>query len=336
LVNFKGWKITPIEQNLIQLKIVEMNDQNSFSNATIILKKDDMTASENRDLLNCNACLLGIKGEVLGQFYDLPTGVITFGRNPENTFSLNIEGVSRKHFMIEIISTNNNESVAQVRDLGSSNGTRVNGQKISSKVLAKSDVIEIGKIQFRFLPKGDPERLSLDKMYMAANIDKLTECFNKAYFQEHLESEIGKSKNNGSPLTLLVLDLDKFKVLNDTYGHLAGDYVLKELARVIRLQGIREGDVFARYGGEEFVILLPKTALKQGFEIAERIRKIIEVHSYMFEDKKLPVTTSIGVADYREGVITGDDLFKRADKALYISKEKGRNQVNFFRASDIV
>lgn len=310
-----------------------MSNQNSFSNATIILKKDDMTATENKDILNCNACLLGIKGEVLGQFYDLPAGVNTFGRNPENTFSLDIEGISRKHFMIEIIDASN-ESIAQVRDLDSSNGTRVNGHKITSKVLQKSDVIEVGKIQFRFLPKGDPERLSLDKMYMAANMDKLTESFNKAYFQEHLETEIIKSKNIGTPLTLLVLDLDKFKVLNDTYGHLAGDYVLKEVARIIRLQGIREGDIFARYGGEEFVILLPKTALKQGFEIAERIRKIVEMHTYNFEDKKLQVTTSVGVADYREGVNTGDDLFKRADKALYISKEKGRNQANFFRSTD--
>ena len=120
-------------------------------------------------------------------------------------------------------------------------------------------------------------------------------------------------------------------MLNDTYGHLAGDYVLKEVARIIRLQGIREGDVFARYGGEEFVILLRKTALKQGFEIAERIRKIVEMHSYIFEQKKLVVTTSVGVADYREGVTTADELFKRADKALYISKERGRNQANFFR-----
>ncbi len=307
-----------------------MSDQNSFSNSTVILKKDDITTTENREILNCNACLLGIKGEVIGQFYDLPVGVNTFGRNPENTFSLNIEGISRKHFMIEIIDTPN-ESIAQVRDLGSSNGTRVNGQKITSKVLQKSDVIEIGKIQFRFLPKGDSERLSLDKMYMAANMDKLTGCYNKAYFQEHLETEIVKCKATGSPLTLLVLDLDKFKVLNDTHGHLAGDFVLKELSRIVRLQGVREGDIFARYGGEEFVVLLPKTALKQGFEIAERIRKIVEVNTYNFDNKNLPVTTSIGVADYREGVNNGDDLFKRADKALYISKEKGRNQVNFFR-----
>jgi two-component system cell cycle response regulator len=307
-----------------------MSEQSSFTNATTIIKREDMTKTENKEYLNCNACLLGVKGDVLGQFYDLPQGIHTFGRNPENTFSLNIDGISRKHFQIEI-KDSPNEFQAEIKDMGSSNGTHVNKQKISSKNLNKGDLIDVGTLQFKFLPKGDPERLSLDKMYMAANIDKLTECYNKAYFQAALDVEIKKCKNSGSPLTLLVLDLDKFKTLNDTYGHLTGDYVLKEVAAVTRHQGIREGDIFARYGGEEFVVLLPKTALKQGFEIAERIRKIVEVHKYTFDGKNIAVTTSIGVADYREGVVNGDELFKRADKALYTSKEKGRNQTNFFR-----
>lgn len=306
-----------------------MSNDQSFSNATTILQREDITKTENKEYINCNACLLGVKGEVMGQFFDLPTGLSTFGRNPENTHSLNVEGISRKHFQIEI--KDGKDSIAEIKDMGSSNGTHVNKQKITSRILNKGDIIDVGTIQFKFLPKGDPERLSLDKMHMAANIDKLTECFNKAYFQSSLDNEFKKSKTTGSPLTLLVLDLDKFKTLNDTYGHLAGDYVLKEVAKIIRLQGIREGDIFARYGGEEFVVLLPKTALKQGFEIAERIRKVIEVHKYNFDGKNLIVTTSIGVADFREGVTSPDELFKRADKALYTSKEKGRNQSNFFR-----
>jgi diguanylate cyclase (GGDEF)-like protein len=103
------------------------------------------------------------------------------------------------------------------------------------------------------------------------------------------------------------------------------------MAQVIRANGIRDQDVFARYGGEEFVILLPKTNLKQSFEIAERLRKLIESKEFLYSGKRLPVTASIGVADYRQGVITGTDLFKRADEAVYKAKEAGRNQVQFYR-----
>ncbi len=103
------------------------------------------------------------------------------------------------------------------------------------------------------------------------------------------------------------------------------------MAQLIRNGGIREDDVFARYGGEEFVVLLPKTKIKQSFEIAERLRKLVENHEFMYDGKRLPVTASIGVADYRQGVLTGTDLFKRADESVYKSKQGGRNQVNFYR-----
>ncbi len=104
------------------------------------------------------------------------------------------------------------------------------------------------------------------------------------------------------------------------------------MASLLRDNGIREGDIFARYGGEEFVVLLPNTNLKQGFEIAERLRKLVEQHQFVYDGKRLPVSASIGIADYRQGVNTGVDLFKRADSAVYKSKEGGRNQVNFYKA----
>jgi diguanylate cyclase (GGDEF)-like protein len=103
------------------------------------------------------------------------------------------------------------------------------------------------------------------------------------------------------------------------------------MSALIRNNGIRENDIFARYGGEEFVILLPKTNIKQSFEIAERLRKLIETKEFIYDGKRLPVTASIGVADYRQGVLTGTDLFKRADEAVYKSKQGGRNLVNFYR-----
>ena len=109
------------------------------------------------------------------------------------------------------------------------------------------------------------------------------------------------------------------------------DKVLKTIAEILSAH-TREADFVARYGGEEFVVLLPSTNLKDGFAIAERMRKLVEQHNFMYEGQKLPVTASIGIADYRTGVNNGTDLFKRADSAVYKSKQGGRNQVNFFKA----
>lgn len=274
------------------------------------------------------ACLLVVGGELNGSIFNLNLGETTVGRNPDCTISLDFHGVSRRHFTIEVT-----DGEVTLNDLGSANGTYLNNQKLTDPtVLKRGDVIKIGAIAMKFLPKGDPERLTYDKLLEEAHTDGLTKCYNKMFFNNQLELEVKKCKVTGKPLSLIIFDLDHFKKLNDNYGHDAGDYVLKEKARLIRENGIRQGDVFARYGGEEFCILLPNTNLKQGFEIAERLRKLVEKHEFIYDGKRLPVTASIGVADYRQGVENGTDLFKRADSSVYKSKEGGRNQVNFYKA----
>jgi two-component system, cell cycle response regulator len=273
------------------------------------------------------ACLLVVGGELNGSIFNLHPGETIVGRNPDCTISLDFHGISRRHFILDV-----NETEATVTDLGSANGTYLNNQKLTTPtVLKRGDMLKIGAIGMKYLSKGDPERLTYDKLHEEANTDGLTKCYNKTYFNNSLELEVKKSKVTGKPLSLVIFDLDHFKHLNDNFGHDAGDYVLKEKARLVRDNGIRQGDVFARYGGEEFCILLPNTNLKQGFEIAERLRKLIEAHEFIYDGKRLPVTASIGVADYREGVNTGTDLFKRADASVYKSKEGGRNQVNFYK-----
>ena len=273
------------------------------------------------------AALLVVGGDLNGTLFDLTANSVSVGRNADNTIPLEFNGVSRYHFRL-IVSP---ESVI-LEDCESKNGTYLNNKKVEANItLQKGDIIKIGSIALKFLPKGDPERLTYDKLNLEANTDKHTGCYNKTYFNNRINLEVNKSKVTGDALSLVIFDLDHFKKLNDGFGHDAGDFVLKEMAQVIRSNGIRENDVFARYGGEEFVILLPKTNLKQSFEIAERLRKLIESKEFMYDGKRLPVTASIGVADYRQGVITGTDLFKRADEAVYKSKEGGRNQVNFYR-----
>jgi two-component system cell cycle response regulator len=303
-----------------------MSDDN---NATVVITDiRKALASLEEEAKQKPACLLVVGGELNGSIFDLTIGETVVGRNPDCSIPLDFHGISRRHFTITT-----NDSGAVVTDLGSANGTYLNNQKLDQpSVLKRSDVIKIGSVAMKYLPKGDPERLTYDKLHEEANTDGLTKCYNKSFFNAQLELEVKKCKVTGQPLTLIIFDLDHFKKLNDNYGHDAGDYVLKEKAAVIRDNGIRQGDTFARYGGEEFCILLPNTNLKQGFEIAERLRKLIEKHEFIYDGKRLPVTASVGVADYRQGVIVGTDLFKRADSSVYKSKESGRNQVNFFKA----
>jgi diguanylate cyclase (GGDEF)-like protein len=273
------------------------------------------------------AALLVVGGDLNGTLFDLIEPMVGIGRNADNIISLEFNGVSRYHFKLLA-----SGETHVLEDCGSKNGTYLNNKKIESLTpLAKGDIIKIGSIALKYLPKGDPERLTYDKLNLEANTDKHTGCYNKTYFNNRIALEVNKCKVVGEPLSLVIFDLDHFKKLNDGYGHDAGDYVLKDMAAIIRANGIREQDVFARYGGEEFVILLPKTNLKQSFEIAERLRKLIENKEFLYDGKRLPVTVSIGVADYRQGVITGTDLFKRADEAVYKAKEGGRNQVHFYR-----
>ncbi len=303
-----------------------MSDDN---NATVVITdiRKALAASED-EAKQKPACLLVVGGELNGSIFNLESGDTVVGRNPDCTIALDFHGVSRKHFTITV-----DDSDATVTDAGSANGTYLNNLKLDKPTLLKrGDILKIGSIAMKYLPKGDPERLTYDKLHEEANTDGLTKCYNKMYFNNQLEMEVKKSKVTGKPLTLIIFDLDHFKKLNDNFGHDAGDYVLKEKARLIRDNGIRQGDTFARYGGEEFCILLPNTNLKQGFEIAERLRKLVEKHEFLYDGKRLPVAASIGVADYRQGVNTGTDLFKRADSAVYKSKEGGRNQVNFYKA----
>jgi diguanylate cyclase (GGDEF)-like protein len=300
----------------------------STDDTTIVLTdiRAALQASE-KEAQQKPAALLVVGGDLNGTIFDLNEKVTSIGRNADNQIALEFNGISRYHFKLHQSGEGH-----ILEDAGSKNGTYLNNKKVEALTpLAKGDIIKVGSIALKYLPKGDPERLTYDKLNLEANTDKHTGCFNKSYFNNKIALEVNKSKVTGDPLSLVIFDLDHFKKLNDNYGHDAGDFVLKEMAQIIRSGGIRENDVFARYGGEEFVILLPKTNLKQSFEIAERLRKLVENHQFIYDGKRLPVTASIGVADYRQGVNSGTDLFKRADEAVYKSKEGGRNQVNFYR-----
>ncbi len=167
------------------------------------------------------------------------------------------------------------------------------------------------------------------KLDNLANIDGLTGIYNHRYFQNVLEQECKRATRNNSTLSLLLIDIDHFKKVNDTYGHQVGDFILAEFSRTLQ-DNIRQYDVLARYGGEEFVIILPETTIADAFVVGEKLRTIIE--STVFQDKheKYRITASFGLAGCTPA--TDDNFHKstlisHADQALYEAKEKGRNKV---------
>ena len=170
--------------------------------------------------------------------------------------------------------------------------------------------------------------LSNAELYEQATVDSLTGVFVRRYFFQRLEREIKRSRYYKTPLALLMMDLDHFKKKNDTYGHQAGDYVLRETGKVLK-KNLREGHVIARYGGEEFAVILRETPKKYAVKIAERIRKAVEKHKYEFQGTLIPCTMSVGGTMLKEEDSL-EDLIQRADQALYKAKEEGRNRVCFF------
>lgn len=156
--------------------------------------------------------------------------------------------------------------------------------------------------------------------------DALTGLFNRRHFESTIEREFMRAKRYSSNLSIAVFDIDYFKKINDTYGHLCGDYVLKEIA-YIALETFRKTDILFRYGGEEFVVILTETPIDKAVIPLERFRKTIEDYPFFYDNNNIKVTVSIGVETLNPDIFTSSDLLGNADKALYHAKEDGRNKI---------
>ncbi|HEY2899859.1 MAG TPA: GGDEF domain-containing protein [Polyangia bacterium] len=267
------------------------------------------------------ACLVVIYGSELGKKYNLNAASLVIGRSSKCDIQIDQESISRNHSKI----LNTGKSIL-VRDLGSTNGTYVNDEPIDEYVLRDGDLIKIGRTIFKFLTGGNIENAYHEEIYRLTTIDGLTQIFNKRYFLENLEREIARSQRYRRSLSLVMFDIDHFKKINDSYGHLAGDYVLKMLASTVKSK-IRREDLFARYGGEEFAIVLPEIDGDNGKAFAEKIRQIVEKQDFRFENTRIRVTISMGVSTIDEETTDAASLIKRSDERLYEAKSAGRNRV---------
>lgn len=265
----------------------------------------------------------------MGRQWELRAAQTHIGRDERCDIVVLDRSVSSRH--ARIVRT---DTATYLEDLASTNGTLVDQQRLrpGRRVpLRDNDQIVLGNVVFKYLAAGNLELLKNKVAYDRASIDPLTEIFNRRGLMEQAQEVVKRAQAARMPVTAVVFDIDDFKNINDSCGHQCGDYVLKELARVVRTRLIREGDLFARFGGEEFCLLLSATELEQGAAIAERVRAAIEGHSFRYGDRILKVTASLGVASLTTGMQNWQQLFAVADEAAYTSKRNGKNQVTLSR-----
>jgi diguanylate cyclase (GGDEF)-like protein len=275
-----------------------------------------------REVARDHAYVILLTGNDVGRIFRLEEGEHTIGRSHRADIRLDDDSISRIHCKLCLRARE-----VDIEDTGSSNGTYVNGERVTVQRLADGDKIRVGEttiLKFSFQDR--LEENFQRHMYNAALRDALTKSFNRRYFLDQLDKELNYAKRHQTELSLIMIDIDHFKNVNDTYGHVAGDEVLVQLASLAQSM-LRTEDVFARYGGEEFAIIARGITLDHGGMLAERLRGAVEAATFTAGGRTLKVTLSLGVAAVHPGVTTPEELIAAADAALYAAKTAGRNRV---------
>ena len=269
-----------------------------------------------------SACIVVIYGPELGKRIQIGIAPFEVGRSSKNDLFLDEESISRHHARITFDGTQH-----WVADLDSTNGTFVNDVAIREQRLSDGDQVRVGRSILKFMTGENVEVQYHEEIYRLMTVDALTHVFNRRYFNEALQREFNRSRRYGRALSLILFDIDHFKRVNDTYGHLAGDNLLRQIASAVKPR-LRREDVFARTGGEEFGIILPEVGLDGARTTAEKVRGIVEATPLKHERDIVPCTVSLGVAATGAEEVSGEDLYKRADERLYAAKQGGRNRTS--------
>lgn len=289
---------------------------------TKLVQFSELTDTQTRGSVKPQLVILA--GPRVGEAF-LLQGAMKLGRSSEMDIQIDSDGISRHHCTFLALP----DGVVRLRDNASTNGTLVNGERITEVDLDEGDKITVATgVVLKYSFHDNLDREFQQKMFEAALRDGLTGAYNKRYFAERLENEFSFHLRHRSPLSLLMLDLDHFKNLNDTWGHLAGDHVLRVLVERVN-DTIRTEDVLCRYGGEEFAVICREVPVPSAHAMAERVRRTVAFHRFEWEGKRLPVTCSIGVAGVPfAGLADALAMVDAADRALYKSKREGRNRVS--------
>ena len=276
---------------------------------------------------NRRACFIIMGGLDVGSEYFIDKRRIILGRDPDCDLVLRDDGISRKH--AEVLRVSFDQLL--VRDLESTNGTFVNGVQVREAEIREGGKVLLGRrTVIKFVLQDQLEQNYQRKLYESSTRDGLTGVYNRKYFSQKIVGDLSFARRHRLPFSLLMIDIDHFKAVNDTFGHRTGDHVLSLVTEAMQ-QTIRTEDVLARFGGEEFVISAPGTDYPGAHALAERVRRKIEeqvVTSVDGTQKSFSITVSIGTVTAPGMVlVSSDELIAVADKNLYRAKESGRNQV---------
>lgn len=271
-----------------------------------------------------SALLLATRGSKMGQRYDLSHVKASYviGRDDGCDMPVEDDSVSREHCKLIWM-----EDDWFVTDLSSMNGTYVNGHRIDRAPLRNGDFIKVGGAIFQFLIDENIEVAFYDAIYSMAVYDGLTEIHNRRYFEEFLDREFSRAKRHGRHLALMLFDVDHFSSINDKYGMVTGDHVLRSIASKLK-QRIRREELLARYSSDCFALILPDTTLDGAKKFSEIVRHTIEISNIELDGVKVPTTVSIGIGFYHDQMTRPDELQTEAESALFRAKRNGRNQIS--------
>jgi diguanylate cyclase (GGDEF)-like protein len=300
---------------------VRVNDFDEKTRVTQVVQPPLTGGSSSKSTTDCLVVIYTKEPTLLGKRFVLENNPTRVGRGADNHVVLDGDSVSRRHARFE-----QRANSWFVVDDGSTNGTYCNDEQIARETTLKNgDRVKVGPTIFKFLSGADVEAQYHEEIYRMTIIDGLTQIHNKRFLYEALDQEILRGRRHKRPLAVVLFDIDHFKRINDMHGHLAGDFVLKDVARIVQAR-IRRDEVFARYGGEEFAIILPETPLEGAGTLAETLREKVAEHRFSFQGEHISVTVSMGCAAI-EGEDTATALIARADEKLYDAKRSGRNRV---------
>ena len=291
---------------------------------------------QERDL---RPALVFLSGDLLAVPIPLEREEVILGRALEADVRINDARVSRRHARINTVFNRESETTEYVlTDLNARNGTLLNNQKIKREILQHGDKITIGEHILRFEMLDEIDREYQRRIRRLLSHDDLTGLLSSRSFFSELRREAELAKQENRVFCVLMMDVDHFKAVNDTYGHLTGSQTLEEIGARIT-QSLRSGDAAARFGGEEFAAFLLDAELAQGLVAGERIRAEIENHEFSVIRQGKPsashhITISIGVATFPNDSSDPIELIEYADSALYHAKREGRNRVCAYRDLD--
>ncbi len=270
-----------------------------------------------------NAFVIVLSGRSVGKMFKLPSSDVTIGRSLDAEIRLEDEGVSRLHMRL----SRTQDGVA-LTDLDSTNGSYVNGTRVHRHDLDDGDRIQVGSVTIlKFSYQDSLEEQFQQQLYESATRDPLTQAYNKRFFDEQLAKDFSHAERHSLSLSLLMLDVDHFKAINDDHGHPAGDHVLQRMAACI-MGSLRTEDAFCRVGGEEFTVIARDSNEGHAAALGERLRRLVEATKFVYDGVALRITVSVGALSYAPDRHTSAEaMVAEVDQLLYAAKHAGRNRV---------